>query len=403
MEEELRRVLVVDPSRVVRTTLTKHLRGHFAVREEADGETAWQTLVLDPSVVAVVSGTQLPRLGSLELLARLRGKKLRRLSDIPFLLLVSGNEPDVLRTRAHECGVTDFITRGMTRDEVLERIERLVNWDLATDFLPPGAHREAAAAPMATPVTAAGTPRRTPTAPASPAPPALSEKELRQALQSALTRAAGSAGRVGVIAFRLDDQDGLAKRVGNDTVTAITAHVARVLRAKVGAADSVGCDADGRCLIVSPGTSLASCLAFAERVCRGLANSQVNVGGETFCLRVSAGIAGLPADTGHSARELIALAAARLQRAHTAGGGRVAIGDDGSDGGGPGATEPVGVELATRLAQLAGTVPAERRGRIGLELMPLLRAIEREFACDLPLRDLERVFAQRLRDAGSPT
>ena len=71
MEEALRRVLVVDHSRVVRSALAKHLREHFEVREEADGESAWQTLVLDSSIVAVVSGAQLPRLNGYDLLAPL--------------------------------------------------------------------------------------------------------------------------------------------------------------------------------------------------------------------------------------------------------------------------------------------------------------------------------------------
>jgi len=318
MEEELRRVLVVDPSRVVRSTLAKHLRGHFAVREEADGESAWQTLVLDSSIVAVLSGTQLPRLGSLELLARLRGKKLRRLSDIPFLLLVSGNEPDVLRARTHECGVTDFITRGMPREEIVARIGRLLNWELATDFMSPGLLTEdepPTAVPDEPPPAAAPAVARSFQKEKPAAPPLLTAVQLRQSLQSALTRAAGSAGMIGVLAFHLDQHAALAARYGDKTAGAIGEHVAHVLQAKVGSADSVGGDKDGRTLIVSPGTSLASCIAFAQRVCRGLANSQVNVGGDHFNLRVSAGIASLPADTGHSARELMEIACARLQRA----------------------------------------------------------------------------------------
>ena len=38
---ELRRVLIVDPSKVVRSALARNLREHFDVREEADGESAW--------------------------------------------------------------------------------------------------------------------------------------------------------------------------------------------------------------------------------------------------------------------------------------------------------------------------------------------------------------------------
>lgn len=84
MEEELRRVLVVDPSKVARSALDKHLRYSFDVREEADGESAWQTLVVDSSIVAVVSGAQLPKLYGLDLFARIRVSKARRICNTPF-------------------------------------------------------------------------------------------------------------------------------------------------------------------------------------------------------------------------------------------------------------------------------------------------------------------------------
>ena len=48
------RLLVVDESRMVRALLGKVLREHYDVREEADGEAAWQVLVLDQSVGALV-------------------------------------------------------------------------------------------------------------------------------------------------------------------------------------------------------------------------------------------------------------------------------------------------------------------------------------------------------------
>ena len=54
--KKLRRILVIDDSRVVRATLNKHLKGSFELREEADGESAWQTLMLDASLCAVICG-----------------------------------------------------------------------------------------------------------------------------------------------------------------------------------------------------------------------------------------------------------------------------------------------------------------------------------------------------------
>ena len=63
---DLPRVLIVDDSRMVRTSLARHLKGIYEVREEGDGEAAWQTLVLDHTIAAVISDLQMPVLMALD-------------------------------------------------------------------------------------------------------------------------------------------------------------------------------------------------------------------------------------------------------------------------------------------------------------------------------------------------
>ena len=57
---ELPRLLIVDDSRMVRASIIKHLKGRYAYREEVNGEAAWQTLVLDPTIRAVISDLGMP-------------------------------------------------------------------------------------------------------------------------------------------------------------------------------------------------------------------------------------------------------------------------------------------------------------------------------------------------------
>ncbi len=380
--DSLRRVLVVDQSKVVRSALAKHLRGHFEVREESDGESAWQSLVLDSSIVAVVSGAQLPRLNGLDLLARLRVSKLRRLCDIPFLLVISGHETEEDRLRAREKGVTDFITRGMAREDILERISRLLNWELALTIA------EAPHIPSAIPRNA---PLRKETPP--PAPAVLSCSDLDARLARALADLAASSGMVGVLAFGLDNAGNLAERFGKGTLASITRRLGQVLHSKIGPGDVIGCSDDARCLIVSPGSSLASCVAFAQRVCRGLANSQVAIAGEAVNLIVSAGIASVPADAGLSAGELMALADRRLQKAQQAGGNRVVADDEADAGFG------INTDYFNSLMRFYCPNTANLQlGAMGLHLMPLFKAIDKEFRFGLPLDEIERSFALRARE-----
>lgn len=366
-----RRVLVVDHSKVVRSTLAKHLRDDFAVVEESDGEAAWQTLVLNSSIIAVVAGVHLPRLSGHELLARLRVNKLRRLCDIPFLLVVSGQESAQEQACARERGVTDFITRGMSRQDILARIRRLVDWELGQGIAEPS-----------------------PPAASAPAqPPATSPQDLAGALATALHDLDPLAGTISVIEFGLDEHARLCEEFGAGTMRTITARLMRVLAEKIGPGDTIAASGAASCTIVSPGTSLASSIAFAQRVCRGFGNSQIAVGGVPFTPVISAGIANRPGDAAGSADALLALARQRLQEAQAAGGNRVR-----ADA--PSCGHCVDAQYFEALARLwqTGTPSLDA---LGMQLMPLFKTLEHELSLGLPLGRIEQRLRQR-SVGGSP-
>lgn len=305
MADNVRRILIVEPSRVVRATLAKHLRQHFDVREEADGESAWQTLILDPFVVAVVCGPQPERLSGFDLLTRIRASKIRRIRDVDFLLIVSDSESEQNKQLAREKGVADFIARGMSPQEILAIVSRLGRWDPTRDK-----------------ATAAAIPAPAPAIP--PREPAGSWEKLTADLKE--THGATSPA-IGVLAFGLDQHAALLERFGTGTTTAIGERITRVLREKIGPQDSVVANAEADCCIISPGNTPATCIAFARRVCRSLASSEVKIRGTAFKLVVSAGVACTPVDGSLSREALIALATQRLAQARQHGGNRIVASD----------------------------------------------------------------------------
>ena len=82
---QLPRILVVDESRMVRAMLIRHIRDLYDFREEADGEAAWQVLVLDHSIELVICSLSLPVLDGDSLLVRVRSSRLARLCQMPML------------------------------------------------------------------------------------------------------------------------------------------------------------------------------------------------------------------------------------------------------------------------------------------------------------------------------
>ncbi len=118
------RVLIADDSRIVRATLIKHIQGMFEFREALDGEEAWETLLIDPSIRVVITDLTMPKLDGYGLLKRIRSSEITRIRTIP-VVVVSGSDEAAERNRAKSAGATDLITKGIGTAQFLSRLEIL--------------------------------------------------------------------------------------------------------------------------------------------------------------------------------------------------------------------------------------------------------------------------------------
>ncbi|WP_374328780.1 diguanylate cyclase [Azonexus sp.] len=358
-----RRILIADPSRVARTALVRLLRDDFDIREEGDGESAWQTLVLDASIVAVVSSISLPRLSGYELLSRLRQNRLRRLADLPFFLLISQDETAPNREAAKERGVSDFIVRGASADEIRRGIGRLVNWDLE------------ATAQDADGETAFGTRTH-----------ACRHLCNRMAEIADLESWSGS-----VLAFGLESESAISERFGAAVMRDIGQRFARVIRSKLGPRDLIAHLGGSIYIVASLDTSPATAIAFAQRVCSALGERRLRIGSDTLQVAVSAGLAALPTEHGKSAAQLIDIAVHRLELARQTPGGQVVSSD-------PPADDP----FARIEALLRQQDDKEQLGSAGQQLLPLLRLLEQQFHFGLPLGRMEEELRKYASHPPSP-
>ncbi len=123
------RVLIADDSRIVRASLIKHIEGLFDFREALDGEQAWETLLIDPSIRIVITDLSMPKLDGYGLLQRIRSSKIGRIRSLP-VVVVSGSDEQAERDRAKAAGATDLITKGIDTAQLLSRLDilsKLVN------------------------------------------------------------------------------------------------------------------------------------------------------------------------------------------------------------------------------------------------------------------------------------
>src|SRR3954470_9194382 len=93
------KVLIADDSRIVRAMLIKHIEGMFEFREALDGEQAWETLLIDPSIRVVITDLTMPKLDGYGLLTRIRNSEISRIRNLP-VVVVSGSDESEERDRA---------------------------------------------------------------------------------------------------------------------------------------------------------------------------------------------------------------------------------------------------------------------------------------------------------------
>ena len=294
-----RRVLVVDDSKFVRTTFASILKASFAVREEADGEAAWEAVQSDPSLVMIFTDLDMPKLDGFGLLSRIRGSADRRIKQIP-VIVISGNEAAPMKQRAKELGANDFIAKSADAPEVLSRIDNLLRLVRTSNELEQS--RETVQQTSThDPLTGTHTPHYLVT-------------EGRK--HFAHVRRHG--GELSVMALRLETYEDIALTAGKDIADVIIARIAKLVMGKVRAGDSVARVAHATFMVVAPGAVASQMLAVGQRLRTELDDAKVKYRDATLKFIASIGVAAASMDQANQIEDLMRLAQQRLARAQAA-------------------------------------------------------------------------------------
>ena len=374
----LPRILIVDESRIARALLVKQLRERFDCREEADGEAAWQVLVLDHSLQLVICSLSLPVLDGNGLLARVRSSRLQRLRDMPMLMRYGDDEASLAQAKA--LGASDWLSRHADAAELIARVAALVPRkplraaadDAGEEFDGGAQFSQATRARLST----------------------------RADVEAAATRAVRNGGEVCVLAVGFDDVERLRAEQGGDIVRQLYLRFAAMIAGKIRPEDCLGRYSDDVFIVVTPGTPSAVCELFADRLRESIHLASIVVHGQRLNLSVSAGVSVIPADQASAGEALVRLALARLQAAQQAGGNRVVschavLAPESS-------VPRVEHALALIKAGYAHEV-VPHLAYYGRQVLPLMRLLEQHLKLGLPLAQIEKRLldpAQESNDAG---
>src|SRR5437773_1720854 len=371
------RVLLVDDSKIVRTTLARLIRKSFDVREEANGETGWQAITTDPSIVVVFSDIQMPVLDGFALLERIRQSEDQRIRSMP-VIVISGNEDDATKKRARAAGANDFITKTTDGTEILSRIDNLLHLVEAKQQL---VVNKQALDETATrdPITGAFTPHYLVTEGAKH-----------------YSHARRHGGPLAVLTFRMDSYGEIAGKVGKTVADQLLAKVAKLVMGTLRAEDSMGRIAEATFTVIFPGTSSQQALSFARRMHEQLEKAQVTYRYQVLKIRTSLGLAALDVDTAASIEELIKMALQRLQDAASRKVQRAAEPEEASP------LKPVGLPSdIDRAVQVIEHADAQKLGDAASEMLrrmlPFLLAVCRRLNVELPLDKITQALRNRAK------
>ena len=372
------RILVVDDSRMVRATISKHLRERFEIREDVDGEAAWETLLVDPEIRLLISDLGMPKLDGFGLLERLRASKIPRIRDMP-VIIISGDEDQSSRERARALGASDFVTKGTGTVELVARCESLVALAVATRELEESRHLLAKRSPVDARYGL------------------LSQQYFRLQGTQALSLAKRHYGELNALVLDIDGLDRVRADHGDDVVSLVVRKLAKILGTRVRREDGVTHLSDARFAVVAPGIGISACSAFALRLKEAIAGLALSYRGDTLRVSLTIGLANYPADAAETFEDLLLAATARLDQGAVFGGNCV-VGAQGVIFRPPRAEEVFSVERALML--LREGKPEEVRPFLGglvRRLLPMLELAEHEFGCTLPLATL----AQACNESGN--
>ena len=120
MPDRKTRILVIDNDISFRDLLRIHLSAAGYQVETAEDAVAGGRALLAQTPALIVSDISMPFLDGFELLSLLRAEP--STASIPVILLSGRGDGDTM-ARAVELGAADFLTKPVTRDQLIESIE----------------------------------------------------------------------------------------------------------------------------------------------------------------------------------------------------------------------------------------------------------------------------------------
>ena len=300
------RILVVDDSTVIRQAIKKMLKADFDVVLADDGEQAWEKLIQDNQIKALITDIDMPRLDGYGLICRVRATEQLSLRDLP-IITITGAEDEETKSRAYACGATDFITKPLDRLQLQARVHAYVKYDETARALTEktvALEEEAVNDPL--------TQLR-------------SKRYFLQRGEQDVAAGLRHEQDLSLVRLDIDDFKKIYRKYGDDVVDQLLIWLAAILVASARTEDTTARTGGAAFAIILPLATRAQALTFCDRLRLAINEKPFIYSGQPIAISVSMGLVTLSVDQQNSMDGMLKVAEQRLGYAQSQGGNRVSV------------------------------------------------------------------------------
>ncbi|TNF99300.1 MAG: response regulator [Gammaproteobacteria bacterium] len=119
----LKRIMVVDDSRLMRKSVLKILKGLYDVIEAENGQDAWGKIQQDADIKLVLCDLSMPVMDGFGFLENVQGSEDPRINETPVIIVTGSEDNDDLRDKVLEQGASDFVSKPFNSAQLKARVE----------------------------------------------------------------------------------------------------------------------------------------------------------------------------------------------------------------------------------------------------------------------------------------
>jgi two-component system cell cycle response regulator len=298
------RILIADDSRVIRLAIKKILGTQYDIVQVENGAHAWDRVVQDRGIQALVTDIEMPQMDGYELICRIRAADDARIRDLP-VITITGTDDEYVRHRAFACGATDFITKPLDSIQLLARVRAYVQYEEATREL-----TERALSLEEQAVT-------------DPLTGLRSRRYLMQRGEQDVAYSLRHGRDLTMIRIDIDGFKQIYRTHGDEMSDRLLAWLAKLLFRNARTEDTVARVSGAEFAILATATNLDDAAALCDRVREAVASQPFSYGDVSIPVTMSMGLACLITDRRDNIESLLKLANQRLSRARSEGGDRI--------------------------------------------------------------------------------